>query len=67
MFGGRARSTVLICIIALLFAGAAFLFIAFISLIFQPFRVTEKSFYHSDNGQMLVQEIFYAQYAAASP
>ena len=63
MFGARARSTVLICIIALLFAGAAFLFIAFISLIFQPFRVTEKSFYHSDNGEMLVQEIFDAHSA----
>ncbi|HZX46367.1 MAG TPA: MBL fold metallo-hydrolase [Clostridia bacterium] len=58
MFNSRARNAVLIGIIALLLAGAAFLFIAFISLTFQPFRVTEKSFYHTDNGEMLVQEIF---------
>ena len=64
MFGSRARSITIISIIALLLAGAAFLFIAFISMIFQPFWITEKSFYHSGDGEQLVQEIFDAQYAA---
>jgi competence protein ComEC len=63
MFSGRARSIVIISTIALLLAGAALLFIAFISLVFQPFWITEKSFYHSDNGEQLVQEIFDARYA----
>ncbi|MGI6703754.1 MAG: MBL fold metallo-hydrolase [Clostridia bacterium] len=58
MLSIKARRVVLLCIAILLIIGAAFLFIAFVSLIFQPFRVTEKSFYHSGSGEQLVQEIF---------
>jgi beta-lactamase superfamily II metal-dependent hydrolase len=59
----RARSIVLLSIATFLIIGAVFLFIVFISLIFQPFKVTSKSFYHNGSGEQLVQEIFDAHSA----
>lgn len=58
MYSFKARNIVAFCLLAFLLTGAVLLFIAFISMIFQPFKVTNQSFYHNGSGQQLVQEIF---------
>jgi len=58
MLNIKARGIVLIGLAISLLIGAVLFFIVFISLIFQPFKVTSQSFYHNDPGGQLVQQIF---------
>ena len=58
MLNIKARGIVFIGLAAFLMIGTVLFFIVFISLIFQPFKVTSQSFYHNDPGGQLVQQIF---------